>query len=79
MKRHELDLVSLIAGIVFLLVAAAYLLGAVVDYDLSLEWVVPALLIGVGAAGLAGSLRPVARESRDEVTPSADEPTSTAL
>jgi hypothetical protein len=56
-RRHDLDLVSLIAGAVFLLVAVSHLVGAAVDGDVDLGWLVPVVLVGLGVAGLAGALR----------------------
>ena len=68
MKRHELDWVSLIAGAVFLLVAVTHLVGAASGDDPDLRWLLPALLVGVGLAGLIGALR----GSRPRPVPVAD-------
>ena len=57
MRRHDLDLVSLITGVVFALVAVAHLVGAATGDSLDPLWLAPALLIGLGVAGLAGALR----------------------
>lgn len=57
MKRHDLDLVSLISGAVFVLVAVVYLLNAAADRGTDLAWLVPAVLVALGVAGLAGALR----------------------
>jgi hypothetical protein len=57
MKRHDLDLVSLVAGLVFAVVATTHLVGAATGDYLDLRWVAPMLLVGLGAAGLAGVLR----------------------
>ena len=57
MRRHELDWVSLIAGAVFLLVAVTHLVGAVSGDDPDLRWLLPAMLVGIGLAGLVGALR----------------------
>lgn len=68
MKRHDLDLVSLIAGTVFLLVAVSHLVGAATNESVDLGWLVPAAMVGLGVAGLAGAVRgrpesePAARE-----------------
>jgi len=56
MKRHEPDWTSLIAGVTFCAIAVAYLGGEVTHRSLELRWVVPMLLIGLGVAGLAGTL-----------------------
>ena len=68
MKRHELDWVSLIAGAVFLLVAVTHLVGAASGDDPDLRWLLPAMLVGVGLAGLTGALR----SSRPRPVPVAD-------
>ena len=56
MKRHESDWTSLIAGVTFCAIAVAYLGGEITHRSLELRWVVPMLLIGLGIAGLAGTL-----------------------
>jgi hypothetical protein len=56
-RRHDLDWVYLISGGIFLLVAVTHLVGAAVDGDVDMGWLVPALLVGLGAAGLAGAVR----------------------
>ena len=56
MKRHEPDWTSLIAGVTFCAIALAYLGGEVTHRNLEVRWVVPMLLIGLGVAGLAGTL-----------------------
>lgn len=67
MRRHELDLTSLVAGIVFVAIAAAYLVGEATDVHVSAGWVLPLGLIGLGLAGLAGTLRRGLRDSRPAV------------
>lgn len=57
MKRHDLDLTSLIAGMVFLIVAASHLLAAATGSGANLGWLVPAALVAVGVAGLGSALR----------------------
>jgi len=56
MKRHETDWTSLIGGVTFCAIAAAYLGSEITNRTLELRWVVPILLIGLGVAGLAGTL-----------------------
>ena len=55
MKRHDTDWTSLIAGLTFCVIAVAYLGGEITGRSLELRWVVPLLLIGLGAAGVAGT------------------------
>lgn len=57
MRRHELDLVSLVAGLVFVAIAAVYLVAESAGRDVSAGWVLPLGLIGLGLAGLTGSVR----------------------
>lgn len=57
MKRHGLDLVSLIAGLVFAVVAGAHLAAEASDTGVDLTWLFPLVLVGLGVAGLAGSVR----------------------
>ena len=73
MKRHELDWVSLIAGAVFLLVAVTHLVGAASGDDPDLRWLLPAMLVGVGLAGLTGALR----SSRPRPVPVTDDTDAT--
>lgn len=57
MSRHETDVTALVAGLVFVGIALAYLLDIRPDIDVDGRWVLPLALIGLGAAGLAASLR----------------------
>ena len=57
MRRHELDLTSLVAGLVFIGIAVAYLIGSYTSVRIDAGWVLPIGLVGLGVAGLAGSLR----------------------
>lgn len=77
MKRHEPDWTSLIAGITFCAIALAYLVGDVTHRSLELRWVVPMLLIGLGLAGLAGTLVR-ARRLADAGAPTVATPMDTA-
>lgn len=62
MRRHELDLVSLVAGVLFTGAAAAFLVGELTDVRVDPAWVVPVVLVGLGLAGLAGVLLGRARD-----------------
>ena len=77
MKRHETDWTSLIAGITFCAIAVAYLGSEITDRTLELRWVVPILLIGLGIAGLAGTLVR-ARRLSTPASPSIPEPDADA-
>lgn len=57
MRRHELDPVSLVFGLVFLVVAATLWLDAPALAVLRLRWLLPALGIVVGVALLGSALR----------------------
>ena len=57
MRRHDLDPVSLIAGVVFGLIALVHLVGAATGEAMDPRWIPPVLLVGLGVAGLAGALR----------------------
>lgn len=64
--RHELDPVSLVAGLAFTGTGLSLLLGGTAFLDLDWRWVWPPLLIGAGVAGLAGSRR---RDIDDDASP----------
>ncbi len=57
MKRHPVELLSLISGTVFLAFAMVYLIGAAVDAYPDPRVSVALLLVGLGGAGLAAALR----------------------
>ncbi len=69
MQRHELDLTSLVAGLVLIGVAAAYLVGHLTDVRVDGSWVAPLALIGLGLAGLAGGVSRVRRGGSDGQQP----------
>lgn len=56
MKRHEPDWTSFLAGLTFCGIAVTYLVGELVGRTLEVRWVAPILLIGLGLAGLAGTV-----------------------
>lgn len=64
MRRHALDVFSLLSGLVVLAFAVAYLLGAYTDYRLDGRLAVPLLLVGLGIAGLAGAVSAQRRADR---------------
>ena len=60
MKQHRADGVSLVFGLIFLVIAAWWTIGSLVDIDLNIPnvgWVVAFGLIAIGLVGVVGSLR----------------------
>lgn len=55
MNRHNPDPVSFVAGLVFVLIGTSYLLTDRLDLG-GAQWLLPFALIGLGVAGLAGSV-----------------------
>jgi hypothetical protein len=68
MQQHELDPLSLFAGLAFSLTALAYALTHVADVHLRWIAVLPAALIAVGATILAIVVRRARGEVRVEST-----------
>lgn len=64
MRRHELDWVSLIAGLLITGIAAGFLLSALTGATLEGRYLWPIVLVALGAAGLATAIRANAREER---------------
>jgi hypothetical protein len=62
MRRHELDWVSLIAGIVFTGIAALYLVVAGSDLSIDHRLVWPVVFVALGLAGVATAVRATRRE-----------------
>jgi hypothetical protein len=63
-RRHSLDLVSLLSGLLFTGLAVAYIIGAYADVRLDPRYVLPLVLVGLGVAGLAGSVLAQRRSDR---------------
>jgi len=57
MSRHERDVLSLMGGLLLLLVASVFLVDDTTSLSVDGRWVAPGLLVAVGLAGLAASLR----------------------
>ncbi|MFC1404415.1 MULTISPECIES: hypothetical protein [Streptacidiphilus] len=80
MKRHQLDLFSLIAGLAFVAIAVLYLLDAAGQLSVNGRLVIPLLLVALGVAGLAGAIYRIARGQRENLpeepagTPAAGSP-----
>jgi hypothetical protein len=65
-KRHELDLFSLVTGAAFVTVAVLYLLDSAGVISVDGRLVIPLLLIALGIGGLAGALYRMARDRSAE-------------
>jgi hypothetical protein len=81
-RRHELDLTSLVSGVIFMGIGAAFLVDLVVDVALDPRWLAPFVLIGIGLAGLLSSMpvhRPVAADSGVEGKDEDDAPVEDPL
>ena len=61
MKRHPLDILSLLLGLVFLAVALAYLVGQATGAIPSMLITMPLMLAGLGIAGLVGAVAAMQR------------------
>jgi hypothetical protein len=56
MKRHTFDATSFIFGAVLAITAVGFLLAEQYSWDVDGRWVLPAALITLGAAGVAGAI-----------------------
>jgi uncharacterized membrane protein YdjX (TVP38/TMEM64 family) len=63
-RRHRADLTSLLAGAVFVAIGVVYLGAIHTGTRLDPGWVLALGLLGLGAAGLIGSLWSARRERR---------------
>jgi len=63
-RRHEIDVVSLAAGLLFLGVAAVHLVAGATDTNLNLRWMAPLVLVVLGVIGMLGAVRS-RREPKD--------------
>jgi hypothetical protein len=61
-RRHEIDAVSLVAGLLFLVVAWVHIVARSTETDLNLRWMVPAVLVLLGVLGLLSAVRFPRRE-----------------
>ncbi|MFN8133658.1 MAG: hypothetical protein U0R70_19115 [Solirubrobacteraceae bacterium] len=63
MRRHDLDWVSLIAGLVFTVLALGYLLVAVTDLSIDGRFVWPVVLVALGGAAWPPRSAPISARS----------------
>jgi hypothetical protein len=70
-RKHATDFTSLVAGLVFLAIGGAYLVGVMAEVHVEWKWVLPLALIGLGLAGLAGTISQARRQraADDESAP----------
>ncbi|MFF7989954.1 hypothetical protein ACFZDG_09220 [Kitasatospora xanthocidica] len=66
MRKHRLDLFSLIAGGLFTVLAVLYLVAALNDQTVNGRIVIPVTFIVLGVGGLAGAVVAVARRGRPD-------------
>ncbi|MFC1417093.1 hypothetical protein [Streptacidiphilus cavernicola] len=71
MKRHPLDLFSLLSGLTFVTIAVLYLLDAAGQLSVNGRLVIPLLLVALGVAGLAAAVHRIARSQRGAAEPDA--------
>lgn len=64
MRRHDLDWISLIAGIIFTGLALLYLVVGVTDVNVDQRFVWPLVLVALGAAGIATAVSANMREEK---------------
>ena len=64
MRRHDLDWVSLIAGLLFTGLALLYVVGYLTDRSLDGRVVWPLVLVALGGAGVAAAITANAREEK---------------
>jgi len=64
-KRRRTDWGSLVAGLLFIGLGAAFVVRGTGDWGFDLVWVLPVLAIGLGLAGIARALV----KSRDRDAP----------
>ena len=57
MSRHDRDGLSLMGGLLLVLIAGIYLVTDLTSLQVDGRWVAPGVLIAVGLAGLASTMR----------------------
>ena len=76
MRRHPLDLFSLLAGLLFLTLGLLYVIGEYTTVHVDARLVLPLLLIWLGVSGLVGAL--VAQNRSDKRVLAATAPVATS-
>lgn len=62
MKRHETDYFSLAAGLLFVILGLLFAVSVLADWTIDGRWVVPVMLIVLGAGGVLASVAATRRE-----------------
>ena len=78
MKRHELDVVSLVFGLLFAAVVVWWAFASVGRVHVPLGWPLAIALLIAGFVGLIGALPRPSRPDADEVSPEPDGPSRDA-
>ena len=65
MRKHPIDLLSLVAGLLFTALAVGYIASNYYDVEINPRLVLPVTLVALGVAGLAGSVLAQRRSDRD--------------
>ena len=66
MSRHDRDGLSLMGGLLLVLIAGIYLISDLTSLQVDGRWVAPGVLIAVGLAGLASTVRGTASRPQDQ-------------
>lgn len=56
MSRHRVDVFSLVAGLLFVVLAIGYVVGAYTDLHVDAKVALPLILVGLGVAGLLSAV-----------------------
>lgn len=56
MRRHSLDLVSLVAGLLFTTLSVLFALDARATIDVDVRWIPAVVLLALGGGGIAHNL-----------------------
>jgi hypothetical protein len=73
MKRHSIDIVGLVSGMLFMALAVGFLLDALDVWRADVGWVPPIVLVALGLAGVLSTATRASR-TREPLDVSAAEP-----
>lgn len=66
MRKHPIDLLSLVAGLLFTALAVGYIASNYYDVEINPRLVLPVTLVALGVAGLAGSVLAQRRSDKQQ-------------